>query len=128
MINWATLSDREKVSELLWEFRNFDARMFPVEEQCCKWSGATPSQLLKIRLLRQDHTSQDHFCSVIDEFPVWNSEPDQTTMMSWATLLEREKVSDHLREVWNIDDRLLPLGLQTEELLSEWQKIAFFFD
>ena len=65
---------------------------------------------------------------MIDEFPVWNSEPDQTTMMSWATLLEREKVSDHLREVWNIDDRLLPLGLQTEELLSEWQKIAFFFD
>jgi hypothetical protein len=32
MINWATLSEREKVSELLWEFRNFDARLFPVEE------------------------------------------------------------------------------------------------
>ena len=47
--------------------------------------------------------------------------------MSWATLLEREKVADHLREVWNIDDRLLPLGLQTEELLSEWQKIAFLW-
>jgi hypothetical protein len=25
MINWATLSEREKVSKLLWEFRNFDA-------------------------------------------------------------------------------------------------------
>ena len=24
---------------------------------------------------RQNHTSQDHFCSLIDEFPVWNSEP-----------------------------------------------------
>ena len=23
----------------------------------------------------QDHTSQDHFCSVMEEFPVWNSEP-----------------------------------------------------
>ena len=25
--------------------------------------------------MEQDHTSQDHFCSVIDEFPVWNSDP-----------------------------------------------------
>ena len=41
---------------------------------------------------QQDHTSQDHFCSVIDEFPVWNSEPDQTMMMRWATFPEREKV------------------------------------
>ena len=24
--------------------------------------------------IRQDHTSQDHFCSVINEFPVWNLE------------------------------------------------------
>ena len=38
------------------------------------------------------HTSQDHFCSLIDEFPVWNSEPDQTMMMRWATFPEREKV------------------------------------
>ena len=43
--------------------------------------------------LQQDHTSQDHFCSVIDEFSVWNSEPDQPTMMSWAAVLEREKAS-----------------------------------
>ena len=81
--------------------------------------------LLKIWMLRQDHTSQDHFCSVIDEFPVWNSEPDQTTMMSWATLSEREKVSEFLREIWNIDDRLLPSWQQKEELLSEWQLVAF---
>ena len=40
---------------------------------------------------RQDQTSQDHFCSVIDEFPVWNSEPDQPTRMSWAASSEREK-------------------------------------
>ncbi len=39
----------------------------------------------------QVHTSQDHFCSVVDGFPVWNSEPDQPTMMSWAAIPEREK-------------------------------------
>ena len=45
---------------------------------------------------QQDHTSQDHFCSVIDEFPVWYSEPDQPAMMSWAAVLEREKASELL--------------------------------
>ena len=53
----------------------------------------------------QDHTSQDHFCSVIDEFPVWNSEPDQPTMMSWATVLEREKALELLMKISCIDDR-----------------------
>ena len=37
----------------------------------------------------QDHTSQDHFCSVMDEFPVWNSETkqscdDERSFSSWA--------------------------------------------
>ena len=54
----------------------------------------------------QDHTSQDHFCSVIDEFPVWNSEPDQTMMMRWATFPEREKVSrfpsGELKHWWSL--------------------------
>ena len=54
---------------------------------------------------RQDHTSQDHFCSVIDEFPVWNSEPNQPTMMSWAAVLEREKVLELLMKNRRIDDR-----------------------
>ena len=54
---------------------------------------------------QQDHTSQDHFCSVIDEFPVWNSEPDQPTMMSWAAAPEREEVSELSTEVGYIDDR-----------------------
>ena len=58
--------------------------------------------------LHQDHTSQDHFCSVIDEFPVWNSEPDQPTMMSWATVPEREEVPELLLvEIGNIDHRSL---------------------
>ena len=48
--------------------------------------------------IRQDHTSQDHFCSVIDEFPVWNSEPDQPTMMSWAAGPEREEVLELSRD------------------------------
>ena len=39
----------------------------------------------------QDHTSQDHFCSVIDRFPVWNLEPDQPTLMSKATSPEHEE-------------------------------------
>jgi hypothetical protein len=34
---------------------------------------------------RQDHTSQDHFFTASDKHPVRNSEPDQTTMLSWAT-------------------------------------------
>ena len=35
----------------------------------------TMSYTGKIRLVsRQDHTSHCHFCSMIDEFPVWNSE------------------------------------------------------
>ena len=56
------------------------------------WQGDTTTVI-------QYHTSQDHFCSVIDEFPVWNSEPDQPTMMSWATVLEREKVLELLMEI-----------------------------
>ena len=56
-------------------------------------------------IVDQDHTSQDHFCSVIDEFPVWNSEPDQPTMMSWAAAPEREEVSELSTEIWDIDDR-----------------------
>ena len=43
--------------------------------------------------------------SVIDEFPVWNSEPDQPTMMSWAAAPEREEVSELSTEVRYIDDR-----------------------
>ena len=42
---------------------------------------------------------------MIDEFPVWNSEPDQPTMMSWAAVPEREKVSEFQKENWCIDDR-----------------------
>jgi len=61
---------------------------------------AIPCNLGRLLLLvgrsclpRQDHTSQDHFCSVIDEFPVWNSEPSLSTMMRSAPVHEREKVA-----------------------------------
>ena len=43
---------------------------------------------------------------MIDEFPVWNFEPNQPTMMSWAAVLEREKVLELLMEIRRIDDRL----------------------
>ena len=61
----------------------------------CLCKGINKLQEVRIILCflrNQDHTSDRHFCSLIDEFPVWNSEPDQPTMMSWATPPEREKV------------------------------------
>ena len=42
---------------------------------------------------------------MIDGFPVWNSEPDQPTMMSWAAAPEREEVSELSTEIGYIDDR-----------------------
>lgn len=39
---------------------------------------------------RQDHTSQDHFCSVIDEFPVWNSESIKPRGWDLVSSPERE--------------------------------------
>ena len=69
---------------------------------------------------RQDHTSQDHFCSVIDEFPVWNSEPDQPTMMSSAAAPEREEVSELSAEVWYIDDRSSSFHRRMEGAGAVW--------
>ena len=46
---------------------------------------------------------------------------------SAISMVKRGRVSS-ARKLLSGGDRLLPLGLQTEELLSEWQKIAFFFD
>ena len=42
---------------------------------------------------------------MFDEFPVWNSEPDQPTMMRWAAAPEREEVSELSTEFRYIDDR-----------------------
>ena len=41
----------------------------------------------------QDHTSQDHFCSVYDEFPVWSSETNPAAMMWIVPFPERETVT-----------------------------------
>ena len=38
----------------------------------------------------QDHTSQDQFCSVINEFPVWNSKSIKPRGWGTASLPERE--------------------------------------
>ena len=43
----------------------------------------------------QDHTLQDHFCSMIDEFPVWSSETDQAAMMWIVPYSEREGATEH---------------------------------
>ena len=74
----------------------------------------------------QDHTSQDHFCSVIDEFPVWNSEPDQPMMMSWAPASEREEVSDLSTEIWNIDDRSSSFYRWMEGVGAVWVVLCYF--
>ena len=61
---WAVLTDRPSDR--------------PIDRHLGSWGNT--SKIVSIRmttiisyLLIQDHTSQDHFCSVIDEFPVWNS-------------------------------------------------------
>ena len=85
-----------KKSDLKWEIR-FGSRMVEFqhlvqafETTCAKtvsllsqkspnWNQTkeTVSSVLESLSIQsvptQDHTSQDHFCSVINEFPVWNS-------------------------------------------------------
>ena len=66
---------------------------------------------LPIPLHNQDHTSQDHFCSVIDEFPLWNSKFHQTTMMRFSFLLWAWKgLAEVVKILAIIDDRLLDLS------------------
>ena len=57
---------------------------------------------------------------MIDEFPVWNSEPDQPTMMSWAAVPEREEVSSLQLEIWCIDDRSSPFHREMEGADAVW--------
>ena len=57
---------------------------------------------------------------MIDEFPVWNSEPDQPTMMSWAAAPEREEVSELSTEVWDIDDRSSSFYRRMEGVGAVW--------
>ena len=54
-----------------------------------------------------DHTSQDHFCSMLDKFPVWNLEPDFAMMMSCLACPEREEVLLSIPgvDMQNVDDR-----------------------
>ena len=57
---------------------------------------------------------------MIDEFPVWNSEPDQPAMMSWASVLEREKVSEIHFEIWCVDDRSSLFSREMEGAGAVW--------
>ena len=63
---------------------------------------------------------------MIDEFPVWNSEPDQPTMMSWAVAPEREEVSDLSTEIWNIDDRSSSFYRWMEGVDAVWVVLCYF--
>ena len=59
----------------------------------------------------QDHTSQDHFCSMFDEFPVWSSETNPAAMMWIVPFPEREKAMQHIAvsHRWSPDlDEWLP--------------------
>ena len=68
---------------------------------------------------------------MIDEFPVWNSEPDQPTMMSWAAVPEREEVSELQLEIWCIDDRSSPFHREMEGAGAVWvvsiKKVQTFY-
>ena len=57
---------------------------------------------------------------MIDEFPVWNSEPEQPTMMSWAAAPEREEVSELSIEIWDIDDRSSSFHRRMEGVGAVW--------
>ena len=49
----------------------------------------------------QDHTSQDHFCSVINEFPVWNSKSFKPRW--WDTVPHPEREADRkLQCFWSL--------------------------
>ena len=49
----------------------------------------------------QDHTSQDHFCSVINEFPVWNSKSFKPRW--WDTVPHPEREADlKLQCFWSL--------------------------
>ena len=89
----------------------------------CLCKGINKLQEVRIILCflqNQDHTSDRHFCSLIDEFPVWNSEPDQPTMMSWATSPEREEVPElhqgDLEHWWS----LASLSRVADGLVAVW--------
>ena len=47
-------------------------------------------KIQKILWNHQDHTSQDHFCSVINEFPVWNSKSFKPRWWDKVSHPERE--------------------------------------
>ena len=64
------------------------------------WLHATSIMLKGVEYFRrifiaQGHTLQDHFCSMIDEFPVWSSETDQAAMMWIVPYSEREGATEH---------------------------------
>ena len=70
----------------------------------------------------QDYTSQDHFCSIIDKFLVWNLKPNTAMLMRYMAGPEREK------DLWVITmgpDHRWSLGEQT--LVSHRNGLVIFW-
>ena len=82
-------------------------------------------QLLNV----QDHTSQDHFCSVIDDFPVWKSKPYSTSMMRTSLLpwaWRRPSSSSAPCGIFSdIDDRLSRLQREANGLETVWEVLSY---
>ena len=63
---------------------------------------------------------------MIAECPVWNSEPDEPTMMSWAAAPECEEVSELSKEIWDIDDRSSSFYRWMEGVGAVWVVLWYY--
>ena len=102
-----------------WYIFFYASEMFLSKPQR-KWQvGSFTDQCEKL----QDHTSQDHFCSVINDFPVWKSKPYSTTMMRQSLLLWAWKRLSGFCPgscLLDIDDRLSLHKWGAKELETVW--------
>ena len=70
--------------------------------------------------LSQDHTSQDHFCSMINEFPVWNSKSFKPRWWDKVSHPERE-AAQKIHFFWALMIACFKFFLGTmDEKQSEW--------
>ena len=73
--------------------------------------------------LSQDHTSQDHFCSVINEFPVWNSKSFKPRWWDKVSHPERE-AAEKIHFFWALMIACCKLLFAAmDEKQSEWLNV-----
>ena len=78
------------------------------------------TNLSRPSVVSQDHTSQDHFCSVINEFPVWNSKSFKPRWWDKVSHPEREAVQK-IHFFWALMIACFKVFLGTmDEKQSEW--------